>query len=332
MSDQAYTGLPLGEPSGGARIPRMAAKRARERLIKVAEDIRLKDLPESLLEAPSGDGGEEDEEEADEESEDEGDEEWSGGDDGRETGYDLGTKNPAKRTLVKKTKYGSHTGDVTLEDLRAQFRYPAAQAAARLGVGTTILEKICRQHGVDRWPYQKSQEMNESREDQGSSTFLRRMSELMAGIPTYPGQTLGPGVLPRMGSVPGMGGGMGGGMGAAPMAGFYGMPSVSPAPDQMQQHDRVLIQSLSNQVSALKDMMEMVNQSLLMLMFMMRDTTSKPAVPQDPGPVGPPPSNEAADVNQPQPGTPRDDQSSFSSLLDQMRLLVNLHAQTNKGM
>lgn len=142
-----------------------------------------------------------------------------------------------------------------------------------------------------------------------------------------------------------------------PLSGMYSVPSISPEPQQAPnyiQNDHMLIQSLSHQVSSLKEMMEIVNQSLLTLMVMMQDKSSKDysAAPRDSGPIRTQgnPFAEAMPVNQgvyhpakqgpgpashgPQPGTGlgfAQDESTFSTLMDQMRHLVNLHAQTKKG-
>ena len=50
MNERAPTVLSPSVES--RRVPRQAAKRARETLTKVTEDIRLKDLPETLLNPP----------------------------------------------------------------------------------------------------------------------------------------------------------------------------------------------------------------------------------------------------------------------------------------
>lgn len=44
---------------------------------------------------------------------------------------------------------------IDLETLREHFHLPIVEAAKYLGVCTTILKKICRKHGIPRWPYRK---------------------------------------------------------------------------------------------------------------------------------------------------------------------------------
>jgi hypothetical protein len=42
-----------------------------------------------------------------------------------------------------------------LEILQQHYRFPLEQAAHNLGVCTTALKKMCRQHGIERWPFRK---------------------------------------------------------------------------------------------------------------------------------------------------------------------------------
>lgn len=44
---------------------------------------------------------------------------------------------------------------IDLETLREHFHLPIIEVAKHLGVCTTILKKICRKHGIPRWPYRK---------------------------------------------------------------------------------------------------------------------------------------------------------------------------------
>ena len=435
MGEPASQGSPLdAHVVAGGRVPRQAAKRARETLMKVTEDIRLKDLPEMLLNPPKAGLEEEDEE-------DNG--EWAEA--GTEVGlaaYEPGA-NPANKTSAPTKRYGRIVPDVSREELQALFRYPAAEAAAKLGVPMAMLKKICRAHGFDRWPHQKPHQGKELGEDMRSTMLIQGVGGMPGGVGhpgaldfwnshilahlgggqvpgqvpgkmagqvpgkmagQVPGQVLGqvPGKMPGqgdgqvdgqgtghsgaqagaqhtqhdtpsesfgrgappgmrappgMGSLPSMGAGMGMAYGYRhmannmdPLAGMYGMPSISPERQQGLNHlqsDRILIQSLSHQVSGLKEMMEMINQSLLTLMVMMQDKSaapwdSRPGIPQGN------PFAEAAPVNQGvydpasqgpasrsrQPGTGAgfaQDESTISTLMDQMRHLVNLHAQTKKG-
>ena len=45
--------------------------------------------------------------------------------------------------------------NLTLEQLSAYFHLPINEAAMQLGVCPTVLKKMCRSKGVDRWPHRK---------------------------------------------------------------------------------------------------------------------------------------------------------------------------------
>ncbi|XP_073116423.1 uncharacterized protein [Elaeis guineensis] len=47
------------------------------------------------------------------------------------------------------------TGSMQLRDLIDYFHLPIADAAKELGICTTALKKICRKHGMPRWPHRK---------------------------------------------------------------------------------------------------------------------------------------------------------------------------------
>ena len=355
------------------RVPRQAAKRARETLTKVTEDIRLKDLPETLLNPPEVEL-----------------EEGVDAEDWADAGTEVGLAAPgapgapvAKEPSAVKPS-GRQVPGVSREELHALFRYTAAEAATKLGVPTATLKKICRAHGIDRWPHQKPHQDKKLGGDmpprmfnpgvggmaggvghQGALDFWNRhlLAQLRAGqVPgLMAGQGRGqeewlggghggpqPGVQhspagfgrgssqPGMRAPPGMGSPPSMGAGLSGMASGYGhmanmaWPSISPELHQgpnREQSDRALIQSLSHQVSSLKDMMEVVNQRLLTLMVLMQDKASKDQRdgPQDAPPQGKP-FVEAAPVRQ-SAGFSQDP-STFSTLMDQMRHLVDLHAKT----
>jgi hypothetical protein len=50
--------------------------------------------------------------------------------------------------------------NVTKEDLTAHFHLPISEAARRLNICTTVMKKICRQHGISRWPQRKVAALN----------------------------------------------------------------------------------------------------------------------------------------------------------------------------
>ena len=43
----------------------------------------------------------------------------------------------------------------TLEKLRSVFHLPINDAATALGMGVTVLKKLCRDRGIKRWPFRK---------------------------------------------------------------------------------------------------------------------------------------------------------------------------------
>jgi hypothetical protein len=43
----------------------------------------------------------------------------------------------------------------TLEKLQSVFHLPINDAATALGMGVTVLKKLCRDRGIKRWPYRK---------------------------------------------------------------------------------------------------------------------------------------------------------------------------------
>lgn len=45
--------------------------------------------------------------------------------------------------------------DITFEELAKNFDLPTEKACEKLGVGLTVLKKICRNFGVARWPYKR---------------------------------------------------------------------------------------------------------------------------------------------------------------------------------
>eukprot|EP01125_Pyxidicula_operculata_P001387 TRINITY_DN11278_c0_g1_i1.p1 TRINITY_DN11278_c0_g1~~TRINITY_DN11278_c0_g1_i1.p1 ORF type:complete len:258 (-),score=43.59 TRINITY_DN11278_c0_g1_i1:213-986(-) len=51
---------------------------------------------------------------------------------------------------------------ITKEELTTHFELPIKVAAAKLGVCTTVLKKLCRQHGIPRWPHRKITSINRS--------------------------------------------------------------------------------------------------------------------------------------------------------------------------
>ncbi|KAI9914437.1 hypothetical protein PsorP6_006980 [Peronosclerospora sorghi] len=64
-------------------------------------------------------------------------------------------KRATSRRAASSRPLGNATRDISLDMLQAQFERPLQQAAARFGVCTTLLKKVCRRHGINNWPYRK---------------------------------------------------------------------------------------------------------------------------------------------------------------------------------
>ncbi|GAB9469020.1 hypothetical protein Gpo141_00006316 [Globisporangium polare] len=72
------------------------------------------------------------------------------------------TKSPAMTPSRQKTTTSSATRpnmsashSITLEMLQPHFETPLAQVAKQFGICVTLLKKICRKHGISRWPHRQ---------------------------------------------------------------------------------------------------------------------------------------------------------------------------------
>lgn len=59
----------------------------------------------------------------------------------------------------------------SLEEISQYFSLPVTQAAKELGVCTTVLKKVCRRHGINRWPQRKLTSLNKSLKNIQESSF-----------------------------------------------------------------------------------------------------------------------------------------------------------------
>lgn len=46
-------------------------------------------------------------------------------------------------------------GQTSIQEIARFFHMPINQAGGRLGICPTVLKKICRKHGLSRWPHRK---------------------------------------------------------------------------------------------------------------------------------------------------------------------------------
>lgn len=55
----------------------------------------------------------------------------------------------------KRSKGGRRSNEITFEEISKFFHLKAEDAADKLGIGQTVLKKICRRHGISRWPFRR---------------------------------------------------------------------------------------------------------------------------------------------------------------------------------
>lgn len=61
----------------------------------------------------------------------------------------------AEHAAAAAATQGRIASEITREELSECFNMPSEDAAKKLGVGLTVLKRICRKFGVPRWPYRK---------------------------------------------------------------------------------------------------------------------------------------------------------------------------------
>lgn len=99
---------------------------------------------------------------------------------------DMARKPPknATKAIKKLTKHGRYTSDITLEEMEKYYHLPAYEAARRMGIGLTILKRLCRKFGVQRWPYQRRR-FSDMEEDELLKSYNRlQKTEKKEGDPT----------------------------------------------------------------------------------------------------------------------------------------------------
>ena len=56
--------------------------------------------------------------------------------------------------------FGQAKGKTKMENLAKYFHLPINNAGKQLGICPTVLKKICRKHGIQRWPHRKVRRPN----------------------------------------------------------------------------------------------------------------------------------------------------------------------------
>jgi len=61
---------------------------------------------------------------------------------------------------------------IPFETLAAQFNVPITEASKNLGICATVLKKICRKYGIQRWPHRKIKSLERMIEVLQSATVV----------------------------------------------------------------------------------------------------------------------------------------------------------------
>jgi hypothetical protein len=53
----------------------------------------------------------------------------------------------------KRTRQGRYLAEISLDELLQYVHLPSKQASEQLGLGLTSFKRLCREHGIQVWPY-----------------------------------------------------------------------------------------------------------------------------------------------------------------------------------
>eukprot|EP00257_Ricinus_communis_P015092 XP_015572934.1 protein NLP3 [Ricinus communis] len=113
--------------------------------------------------------------------------------------WDLtGGGNDAERVMkTALAQQRERTGKLTLKDFTAYFDLPIEEAAKRMSLCPTVVKKICRRYGMNRWPHRKIKSMrrqmakirhfvrsNNSEEKARALAEIQRLQQEIANICT----------------------------------------------------------------------------------------------------------------------------------------------------
>ncbi|PSC74358.1 RWP-RK domain-containing (ISS) [Micractinium conductrix] len=92
---------------------------------------------------------------------------------------------PRQRTK-KRTKAGILVSSITYADVEACFALPTEKACVKLGVGLTILKRLCRKFGIQRWPYRSLLKAGKAQRVPNTPTFSDSVPCSPVGAPAAP--------------------------------------------------------------------------------------------------------------------------------------------------
>mmetsp|Transcript_32713 Transcript_32713/g.73518 ORF Transcript_32713/g.73518 Transcript_32713/m.73518 type:complete len:367 (-) Transcript_32713:609-1709(-) len=79
------------------------------------------------------------------------------------------------------------TVDLTMQELSKYFKMPEKAVAKELGICLTSLKKVCRQNGINRWPYRKIKSLDKKlRKLETAMTGAKDDPSLLQAVSSYP--------------------------------------------------------------------------------------------------------------------------------------------------